>query len=266
MSFGRDAAIEIPPFDDDIPALRRLESLGGRSDATNLESAIDLAKASMPEDTSRRIVIVTDGNENIGTASSLAARVAKSGIGIDVVPVMLEAQSEVLVEKVDLPNNIRKGQPFEARIVVNNYSDAAKTEAVRGKLRVKQQVDGEETLLLEEEITLDAGKNVFPLRHQIEQPAAYVYEAEFVPSTDDDDGLSQNNSATAYTYVRGKGRVLLVEERSRIGDFDLMIEALRDNNIEVVTQPSDELFGSLAELQAYDAVILAGVPSVWRNE
>lgn len=260
--FGRDAAIEIPPFDDDIPALRRLESLGGRSDATNLESAINLAKASMPEDTSRRIVVVTDGNENIGTARDLAARVAKSGIGIDVVPVLLDAKSEVLVEKVDLPNKIRKGQPFEARVVISNYSDAEKSTPVKGKLRVKQQVGGEETLLIEEEVTLDAGKNVFPLRHQIQQPAAYVYEAEFVPSTDEDDGLTQNNRATAYTYVRGKGRVLLVEERSRIGEFDLMIEALRNNNIEVVSQPSDELFGSLAELQAYDAVILAGVPRV----
>ena len=260
--FGRDAAIEIPPFDDDIPALRRLESLGGRNDATNLESAINLAQASMPEDTARRIVIVTDGNENVGTARNLAVRVSKSGIGIDVVPVLLEASSEVLVEKVDLPNNIRKGQPFETRIVINNYSDDTSTRPVQGTLRVKQQVGGEETLLLEESVTLDAGKNVFPMRHQIEQPGAYVYEAEFVPDTEDGDGLSQNNRATAYTYVRGKGRVLLIEDRSRIGDFDLMIEALRENNIEIVTQASDELFGSLAELQAFDAVILAGIPRV----
>ncbi|TWU55072.1 VWA domain-containing protein [Rubripirellula reticaptiva] len=260
--FGRDAAIEIPPYDDNIPQLRRLESLGGRTDATNLESAINLAKASMPEDTSRRLVIVTDGNENVGQARSLAARVADSGIGIDVVPVVLESANEVLVEKIDLPNNIRKGQPFEARVVLNNYSDNGSAEPVRGTLRVKQSVGGEETLLLEEAITLDSGKNVFPLRHQIEQPAAYIYDAEFVPATEDDDGLVQNNNATAYTYVRGKGRVLLIQERSRIGDFDLMIQALRDGNIEVVTQASDELFGSLAELQAYDAVILAGVPRV----
>ncbi|TWU48502.1 von Willebrand factor type A domain protein [Rubripirellula tenax] len=260
--FGRDASIEIPPFDDYIPQLRRLESLGGRTDATNLESAINLAKASMPEDTSRRLVIVTDGNENVGQARLLAARVADSGIGIDVVPVMLESASEVLVEKIDLPNNIRKGQPFEARVVLNNYSETTGGESVRGKLRVKQSVGGEETLLLEESITLDSGKNVFPLRHQIEQPAAYIYEAEFVPATDEDDGLRQNNNATAYTYVRGKGRVLLIQDRARMGDFDLMIQSLRDANIEVVAQASDELFGSLAELQAYDAVILAGVPRV----
>ncbi len=260
--FGRDASIEIPPFDDDIPALRRLESLQGRSDATNLESALNLAQASMEENTARRIVIVTDGNENVGQARKLAARVAKSGIGIDVVPVVLDASSEVLVEKIDLPSNIRQGQPFEARVVLNNYTEDGTAEPVKGILRVKQNVGGEETLLLEEEISLDPGKNVFPLRHQIEQPAAYVYDAEFVPASEADDGLRQNNSATAYTYVRGKGRVLMIEDRTKIGNFDLMIDALRDANIEVVAQPSDQLFGSLAELQAYDAVILAGVPRV----
>ena len=260
--FGRDASIEIPPFDDDIPALRRLESLHGGTDATNLESALNLAQASMPEDTARRIVIVTDGNENLGQARKLAARVANSGIGIDCVPVILDAKNEVLVEKIDLPTNIRKGQPFQSQIVVNNYTNEGVATPVAGKLRVKQKVNGEETLLLEEKITLDSGKNYFPLRHQIEQPAAYVYSAEFVPNSEDDDGLHQNNSATAYTYIRGKGRVLLIEDRNRIGEFDLLTEALRDANIEVVSQPSDQLYGTLAELQAYDAVILAGVPRV----
>ncbi len=259
--FGRDATIEIPPLDDDIP-LQRFESTLGRSDATNLESALSLAQASMEEDTSRRIVIVTDGNENLGQARKLARRIADSGIGIDIVPVELEARSEILVEKIDLPNNIRQGQPFEARVVVNNYSDGQSSTPVSGVLRVKQKVGGEETLLLEEPITLEPGKNVFPLRHHIEQPAAYTYNAEFIPDTAESDGLRQNNSATAYTYVQGKGRVLLIESpnEDRAGDFDLFVETLKDANIEVVTQFTDELFGSLAELQVYDAVILAGVP------
>ena len=259
--FGRDASIELPPYDDEI-MVRRLEGLSEGTDATNLESALGLAQASMPEDTSRRIVIVTDGNENIGQARNLAKRIADSGIGIDVVPVALDATNEVLVDKIDLPNDIRKGQPFEARVVITNYTDAQAGGPVKGKLRVKQKVSGEESLLLEEPITLDSGKNVFPLRHQIEQPAPYTYEAEFVPDAESGDGIAQNNNATAYTYVRGKGRVLLIEDRAHAGDFDLMIDTLRDANIEVVSQMSDELFGSLAELQAYDAVILAGVARV----
>ena len=260
--FGRDASIEIPPFDDDIPQLRRVESMRGRADATNLESALNLAQASMPEDTSRRIVIVTDGNENLGQAKKLSARIAGSGIGIDVVPVLLSSENEVLVEKIDVPNNIRKGQPFEARVVVNNYADSDTGKPSTGKLRVTQKVNGEVQLLLEENIALNPGKNVFPLQHQIDQPAAYIYNAEFVPDTVDGDGLAQNNKATAYTYVRGQGRVLLIQDPKHAGDFDLLAEVLRKNNIEVDIMQSDSLFGSIAELQPYDAVILAGVPRV----
>lgn len=264
--FGRDASVEIPPFDDEI-RLRRLESLMDRGDATNLESALNLAQATMPEDTARRIVVVTDGNENLGQARKLVARVAAAGIGIDVVPVMLDAKSEVVVEKVDLPNDIRTGQPFEARIVVNNYSESEDQAgaATEGKIRVKQKMGQSESILLEQDVTLEPGKNVFPLRHTIDRPAPYIYEAEFVPASRDDDGLRQNNSATAYTHVRGKGRVLLIEDRDRSGDFDLLVGRLRDSDIEVVTQTNDSLFGSLAELQAYDAVILAGVPRVSGN-
>ena len=216
----------------------------------------------MPEDTARRIVIVTDGNENVGQAKKIAARVAGSGIGIDVVPVMLSTKNEVLVEKIDIPGNLRSGQPFEARVVVNNYSDNAEKKQATGKLRVTQKVRGDVQLLLEEEITLEPGKNVFPLQHEIDQPAAYVYNAEFIPDTAGEDGLSQNNQATAYTYVRGQGRVLVIQDAKREGDFDLLADVLRKNNIEVDTMRSDSLFGSIAELQPYDAVILAGVPRV----
>ena len=257
--FGRDASIEIPPYDDDI-YLRRLEGLRNRKDATNLESALNLAQASMPEDTSRRIVIVTDGNENLGRARKLGARLAASGIGIDVVPVILEAKSEILAEKLDIPSNIRKGQPFEIHAVVNNYAAKGQPGGDRTvTLRVKQSVGQQETLLLEDDVTLEPGKNVIPLEHMIDQPAPYTYTVEVVPKDEEDDGIARNNKATAYTYVRGKGRVLLIESRDQEGDYDLMIEALRDSNIEVVQQYTDQLFGSLAELQAYDAVILAGV-------
>jgi uncharacterized membrane protein len=269
--FGRDATIEIPPYDDKIPPMRRFESLLERTDATNLEAALNLAQASMPEDTSRRIVIVTDGNENVGQAKTMASRVAAAGIGIDIVPVLSEAGEEILVEKIDLPSNIRKGQPFEARIVIDRQGQRAATTAkdengedrpVRGRLRVKQKVAGEESLLLEQTIELGPGKNVFPMRHTIEQPAAYTYEAEFIADSDDDDKLKQNNSATGYTYVRGKGRVLLVHSPDKLPDYEAMMSALRDANIEITPMSTERLFGSIAELQPYDAVILAGVPRV----
>jgi uncharacterized membrane protein len=251
--FGREAAIEFPPYDDNLPDVNGVESYLGRTDATNLESALKLAQASFPEDSAKRVVIITDGIETIGSASAVATSMSEAGIGIDVVPINLAAKSEILVEKVDLPTNIRQGQPFESRIVVNRYQEEGNDEPIPGRLRLLRSSGPREQVLLDESVSLDKDVNVFPIRDTIEQPAGYTYRAEFVPDKPTDDSLQQNNRADAFTYVRGKGRVLLIEDWSAVGE-------LRRSEIEVDVQTSDQLFTSLAELQAYDCVVLAGVP------
>ncbi len=258
--FGREAAIEFPPYDDNLPVVRGVESYLGRTDATNLESALKLAQASFPEDSAKRVVIVTDGIETIGSATTVAKSMAEAGIGIDVVPINLAAKSEILVEKVDLPTNIRQGQPFETRIVVNRFQEGDNDEPVAGRLQLLRSVGPREQVLWEDSVELDKDVNVFPIRDVIDQPAGYTYRAEFVPANVQDDSLQQNNRADAFTYVRGKGRVLLIEDWNAMGEYVSLIEALRRSDIEVDVQSSDQLFTSLAELQAYDCVILAGVP------
>ncbi len=71
--FGREATIEYPPLADAIRSVGNLESLSQvRTDATSIESALKLALASFPEDSAKRVVIVTDGNENLGDARTKA--------------------------------------------------------------------------------------------------------------------------------------------------------------------------------------------------
>lgn len=258
--FGRNAAIEIQPFDDTLPLLRNVESNFGGSDATNLEAALKLAQAAFPEDAAKRVVIVTDGLETVGNSSSAVRAIADAGIGIDVVPVKLDSTSEVLVEKIDLPSNIRQGQPIEARVVIHRYQGENANANVPGKLRVWRRLGAQQEILIEEDVVLDRDVNVFPIQHTIDQPAGYVYEAEFKADDDSQDSLNQNNRANAFAYVRGKGKVLLIENWRTPGEYDLLIETLRRNEIEVEVQPSNQLFSSLPELQAYDSVILAGVP------
>ena len=65
--FGREAAIELPPFDDDLQMGNSIESLFDPQ-ATNIAAALKLAQATFPEDAARRIVLVTDGNQNQGNA------------------------------------------------------------------------------------------------------------------------------------------------------------------------------------------------------
>jgi uncharacterized membrane protein/Mg-chelatase subunit ChlD len=255
--FGRNASIEIPPFDDNIRVLDGLEShVNLRSDATNLAAALKLAQASFAEGSSKRIVIVTDGNENLGDARAIAASLAEDGIGIDVVPVKLTLRSEVAVERVMMPSKIRRGQPMETRVVLNNFSD----KIIAGRVTFRRKAGLHEEFLGQIDVELPPGKKVFSFADKIDDPGAYTYQADFVPNDPRDDLMSQNNRATAFTHVRGKGSVLLIEDWQNPGEFDYMIERLRANDIEVEVMASDRLFTSMAELQAYDSVILANVP------
>src|SRR5439155_10987179 len=223
--FGREATIEYPPLADEIRSVGRPERLFDlRTDATNIASALKLAQASFPEDSAKRILVVTDGNENLGDARTVARTLADAGIGIDVVPIVLDSQSEIAVEKIALPPDIRRRQPIEARVVIENYTKpdpkTNPTGEVKGRLRVTRRYSNQDEPLAaspdspsgDMEVTLKPGKNVFTFQHTIDVPAGYTYRADFVPDDPGADVMLQNNTASTFTHVRGKGRVLLIED------------------------------------------------------
>jgi len=257
--FGREASIEFPPIDDSLPPVERLESYIGKTDATNLESALKLAQASFPENSARRIVIVTDGNETLGTAATTAKRLTDEGIGIDVVPIQMSSNAEVLIDKIDIPGQVRQGQTIDARVVIERYVEGDSKQPIDGRLRVTRRVGGQSETIADGPVTLDRDVNVVPIPHRIDQPAGYTYEAEFIPDSPESDSIPQNNLTTAFTYARGKGRVMVIENSDNVGEYDMMIDALRRNDIECDVRDTSNLFTSLIELQGYDSVILAGV-------
>ncbi|MCA9231018.1 MAG: VWA domain-containing protein [Planctomycetales bacterium] len=256
--FGRDAGVEIPLVNVNIPLNRRIETVLD-PEYTDLALAIQRAKAMFPFDAAKRVVLVTDGNQNQGDAQRDARAAAAAGVSIDVVPVMLSARSEVAVEKVDVPAGARRGQPFEMRVVLRNDSPADGGKTIPGKLRIVRKSGQREETIVEQDVDVPPGKRVFTISEEIDQPDFYTYEARFVPNETADDGMTQNNEASAFTHVRGKGHVLLIENWDKPGEADYLVERLRNEDIAVTVSPSDQLFTSLAELQRYDTVILSNV-------
>lgn len=263
--FGRDAAIEVAPLDDDLPLAGRIETsvYDLRPDATNMAQALKLAQATFPEDSARRIVIVSDGNENEGDAQSLIQILEQEGISVDAAPIQLIQRAEVEVDKVVIPSNTRTGQPFDASVVINNLAQPTVEDDahVEGTVRVWRRQGKNEEVISEQRVNLPPGKRVLQFRNTIDVEDFYEYQAEFIPDNPNiDDVLAQNNRATAFTHVLGAANVLLIEDWEHAGNFDTLVERLRDQEINITVQSSDQLFASLAELQRYDCVILADVP------
>ncbi len=259
--FRRDATVAYPPVDDYLRLSREAE-VHGDADHTNIEAALRLAMASFPSDAARRVVIATDGNENMGNALHQAHSMADAGVGIDVVPLRYPPRSDVAVERITVPSQIGRGQPFDLRVVLNNTvgQDAPSGGQVKGHLEVTRKSGESEKILAREPLILEPGKHVFSLREEIDSPDFYTYLARYIPDDPAQDAVSADNRATAFTHVRGQGQVLLIVDAENPGEFDFLIQRLRKENLHVTLQPSNQLFTSLAELQPFDAVILADVP------
>ncbi|MEM6797949.1 MAG: vWA domain-containing protein, partial [Planctomycetota bacterium] len=263
--FGRDAKVELPPVDFNYELGR--DRLDLNEEYTNLEAGLERAMSLFPHDAAKRVVVITDGNENLGNALRQARSMAASGVSIDVLPVPITPRAEVSVDKVAVPAEARRGQPFELRVVLDHQpmaGDGGGTP-VKGTLRIKRkytdaQGDGRETIITESQVELPVGKRVFSLSETIDEPSSYTYEAQFIPATTAADGSARNNSASGFTYVRGKGQELLIEDFEHRGEFDTLVQRLRTEGLQVAVQPSNRLFTSLAELQRFDTVILANVP------
>ncbi|MEM8946625.1 MAG: VWA domain-containing protein [Planctomycetota bacterium] len=256
--FGRDAAVEMPLVEVGIALNRDVETILD-PEYSDLSMAIQRAKAMFPFDSAKRIVLVTDGNQNLGNAQREAKAATAAGVSIDVVPVMLTPRSEVAVEKIDVPSNARRGQPFEMRVVLGNDAPEGSEQTVSGKLTIYRKTAERTQAIVTQDVDVPPGKRVFTISEEIEQPDFYTYEAKFSPNDIADDGMAQNNIATAFSHVRGKGHVLLIENWDKQGEFDYLVDRLRTEEIAVTVTPSDRLFTSLAELQRYDCIVLANV-------
>jgi len=275
--FARDARAEVAPYDDDLAWSGQLENVTDlRQDGTDLAGALEIAAATFPEDAAKRVVIVTDGNPTTAGAKRAAAALADQGISIYTVPVRIDRRSEVEVEKVWLPASIREGQPFRWSVVLN-YRPLP-DRAITGRLMlVRRAGNYEEPLLTDDDgkpVSLPVSLEPDPQRpnarlltkvvsfqHRIERPDFYTYEARFIPDNPAHDAIARNNRATAFAHVRGKGRVLLIVEAGRSAEFERLANRLREiDKLEVDIQTTDQLFAGLADLQRYDAVVLADAP------
>lgn len=264
--FGSDAQVE-QPLAEHAPPRLPLASRLDRSQS-NLAGALRLARDVIPDEMARRIVVMSDGNETVGDALLEGRRVSSTGIGIDVVPLRPLVDSDVLVEHLSAPAELRHGAPFEVTIALRNFHAVeAEAQPISGRLTVTRASNGQRQLVADQAVTLPPGKSVLSFRQTLDEAAFVTYEARFTPDRVEQDRFQQNNLATSFTQVRGQARVLFIVNSETPDEYAPLAARLRASQIEVVERSTAfPLFSSLAELQEFDTVVLANVPRVGRTD
>src|SRR5436305_10767179 len=109
--FGSEASIESSPNITGVN-LDKIQAVVG-TERTDLAAAIRLGTAAFPENGQKRLVVMTDGNENLGDAMGAVLAAKPLGVSIDVIPMGVARANDVSVEKLQVPPRLKKGQAFE---------------------------------------------------------------------------------------------------------------------------------------------------------
>ncbi|MBM3823088.1 MAG: VWA domain-containing protein [Verrucomicrobia bacterium] len=239
--FGSSASIESSA--NPVVHLQKIHSVLS-TERTDLAGAIRLAAAAFPETGQKRIVLISDGNENVGDAAAAAYAAGPLGISIDVLPLGAARKNDTSIQKLSLPPQLKKGQTFDVKI----FAQADRLQS--GKVRLYRN----DQLLGEQQVTLDAGKNLFSFPQTLTEPGFYSYEVQLdAPG----DMVPQNNRATSFTSVKGDPRILLVSSAPE-QDANLA-DVLRSAQFDLKVAGINGFPGNLAEMQSYDAIFLSNV-------
>ena len=247
--FGRNSAVELPPAEaTPLEEGILLNSLIDR-DATNLEQSLSLAAAMLPAENRGRIVLISDGTETAGDLRSILDELKSRGIAVDVMPITYSYKSEVWVEQLELPRNIKLGETYEADVVLSSL------KAGSGQLVLKENG----RTISERDIDFPAGKSRYTFPIHLRSAGYYEYSATIVVEPGND-SWKENNTVLNYLFVEGEGKLLVVTDpRGNPADHESLVTAIRESERVVEIRNAYEFPRDALSLMAYDAIIFVNV-------
>src|SRR4029077_20990642 len=143
---------------------------------------------------------------------------ARRVIPISAVPLSTRSEPEVQVSAVNVPAQIREGEPFYVEVLIDsNNDDEGQVQVFRGAHKAADK-----------KVKIKTGENRFRFRQQIASERMAEFTARIAGFKDT---LLDNNVARGLVFTNGKPRVLLVD--SDLKQSKYLASALEQEGIKV---------------------------------
>lgn len=245
VTFAGDARVERPLSTDSAPPVLA-DAHDLHPERTDLAAAIRTGLASLPPGMARRLVLLSDGQQNQEQADEAAALASAAGVQLETVPLTTENGPEALVEALDAPTRVRQGDAFTVTAQVRSSEPTGAT--------LHLLVDGD--LTATQQVNLDPGSNRFVIPLEPLPSGHHIFQLQLEA---DADTVADNNTGGAYVVVTGPPSVLLVESSPDDGRF--LADALRGRGLQVDEYSPSSAPLDAGDLRSYAAVVLANVPA-----
>jgi uncharacterized membrane protein len=213
---------------------------------TDLAAGLRLAAAILPQNSERRIVLLSDGQQNLEDALQEAQFLQQQGIRLDIVPLPEFDGPEARIDGLTAPTTLHTNERFllHARF----FSTVAQ--------RVTLHLYLDQALILQQTLQLNSGEQEVTLTLKAPPAGFHTYRITMDAPLDT---ISQNNQAAAFVNVQGPPHVLIIEGKPNAGHN--IAASLQATHIDVTIGTPAEMPVTLDGLANFNAVVLADVPA-----
>jgi uncharacterized membrane protein len=213
--------------------------------ATNLEGAVENAIQNFAPHHLKRLVLITDGNENFGHIANMLSRLKSEGVHVYTVPLQARTNRDAWVEAVMTPPDVAAEEPFPVEAhVYSQINTSAEVQLRYGDRKLGSR-----------KVRLTPGLNRVAFETSIKDESGPItVEAEVSAP---EDSFADNNKFRTSIVVKGLPKVLYVEGHPQSARY--VQTALGKEGFAVTTVAPSSMPASLGELDAFDAILLSDV-------
>ncbi|TCK98694.1 von Willebrand factor type A domain-containing protein [Natranaerovirga hydrolytica] len=212
--------------------------------STNIQNALTSAIGLFPEDTGKRIILISDGQENAGDTRRAISTLRQQNVKMNVLKIDESDQNEVYIDRLRVPDRINHGETFNITVEVKSNVDTSAVITLYSGRNKK----GETT------VDIQKGDNRFVFQDTQEEGGIQTYRAIIEPVLDTE---IRNNEYTTYTRVEATPNILLVEGAPQEGD--VLENILMASNLEYTKTNVTGVPRTIGQLTEYKSIILANV-------
>jgi len=246
VAFAGDCVYEVE-FDNREASAQLVEVIAAD---TNISAAMEYAASLLPNNSNRRIILISDGKETSGDAASAAFTLATQGYRIDAVHVESSYlnKSEIQISNVTMPDNIYAGDVIDIAVTVDSN---VKTSA-------ELILFSEDSCVSRLPVEVKEGENSFFVSTVVEKAGINTYRIELEAGSDT---LLSNNRIYSYVKAAGESSVLVIADNPNrvMGNGAADLSAILDPFCELSVVDEKNAPNTIVELCNYDEIILINV-------
>lgn len=247
VEFGGNAILTQPAGDANTMTFDATTGDLIDTSTTNIAGAVAMARA-LPIGDARRIVLVSDGAENSGSALDQAVQAAAEDTPIDVLTVDGIGSSDLRIDGITAPEKVWQGESMTIQASVIASEEGSGTVALL--------IDGEEVEAQQADFRI--GLNTYSFTVDELEPGFHQMAVAIDPGSSAD-AFDENNVQPFGVVVRDAPHLLFVSQEG--ADNSFLIQQLQDKGVRITEIIPAEIPERLSELAVYDAIVLDNIPA-----